>query len=117
MHTNNAIRAEEYYTLVGQKNVEGIKPFLHDEVEFYGPLSSHKGKKAVVEATSNFMKAFTILKIRTKFGAENQAMLIYDVDIPGIENNFPEASLLRFRDGLIDRIELFFDGSRFHEKR
>ena len=44
-------------------------------------------------------------------------MIVYDVDIPGIAKSFPGASLLSFRDGLIVRIELFFDGSRFVEKK
>ena len=117
METNNAAMAEEYYTLVGQKNAEGIKKYLHPDVELYGPLATLKGKEAVIEATSNFMNAFKSLTIRAKFGAGDQAMIVYDVDIPGIAKDFPGASLLSFRDGLIVRIELFYDASRFLEKK
>lgn len=110
----NAItRAEEYYKLVGEKNGEGIKRYLHSAVEFYGPLATLKGRDAVVDATSNFMKVFASLTIRAKFGSGDQAMIVYDTDIPGISKNFPGASLLTFRDGLIVRIELFHDGTRF----
>ena len=117
METNYAARGEEYYTLVGQKNVEGIKKYLHPDVEFYGPLASLKGKEAVIEATSHFMNSFKSLTIRAKFGAGDQAMIVYDVDVPGIAKDFPGASLLSFRDGIIVRIQLFYDGSRFLEKR
>lgn len=113
----NVERAEEYYKLVGAKNVEGIKKYLNPDVEFYGPLATLKGRDAVIEATSNFMKAFKSLVIRAKFGAGDQSMIVYDVDIPGIAKDFPGASLLNFRDGLIIRIELFYDGSRFLEKK
>lgn len=117
METNHVAQAEAYYKLIGEKNVEGIKKYLNPDVEFYSPLATLKGKEAVVEATGNFMNAFESLKIRAKFGSEEQAMIVYDVDIFGVANNFPGASLLTFRDGLIDKIELFFDGSRFLEKK
>lgn len=117
MEKNNLARAEEYYTLVGEKNAEGVKNFLHPDVEFYGPLATLKGKKAVFEATSNFMNAFKSLAIRAKFSAGEQGMIVYDVDLPGIAKVFPGASLLNFRDGLIVRIELFYDGGRVVEKK
>ncbi|MBX7067429.1 MAG: nuclear transport factor 2 family protein [Parachlamydiales bacterium] len=113
----NVMRAEGYYKLVGKKDVEGIKKYLHPDVEFYGPLATLKGKEAVIQATSGFMNAFESLVIRTKFGSGEQAMIVYDTDIPGIAKSFPGASLLTFRDGLIVKIELFYDASRFAEKK
>ncbi len=113
METNNVAQAEEYYKLVGEKNAEGIKKYLHPDVEFYSPLATLKGKEAVVQATSNYMNLIGSLTIRAKFGAGDQAMIVYDVDIPGIAKGFPAALLLSFHDGLIIRSELFFDGSRF----
>ena len=115
--TNYIVQAEEYYQLVGKKNIEGFQKFLHPNVEFYGPLATMQGKEAVVTATCNFMGMFKSLKIRTKFGAGSQAMIVYDTNIPGVADSFPSASLLSFRDGLIVRIELFYDGSHFLEKR
>jgi hypothetical protein len=117
MEANKVAIGEEYYKLVGQKNVEGIKKYLHPEVELYSPLASMKGKDAVVEATGNFMKMIKSLSIRTKFGSDNQAMIVYDTDVPGIAKGFPGASLLSFRDGLIVKIELFYDSRRFVEKK
>ncbi len=113
MVTSNAVKAEEYYKLIGTKNVEAIKKYLDSEVEFYSPLAILKGKEAVTAATSNFMNALKSLTIRAKFGSEDQAMIVYDVDIPGVADNFPGASLLTFRNNLIVRIELFHDTSRF----
>lgn len=112
----NITHAEEYYTFAGEKNIVGMKKYLHPDVEFYGPLATLKGQEAVIMATSNFMKMFQSLRIRTTFGSGDQAMVVYDTDIPGISKDFPGASLLTFRDGLIIKIELFYDGSRFLEK-
>ena len=117
METNYMALGEKYYKLVGEKNAEGIKKYLHPDVEFYGPMATLKGKDAVIVATSNFMNAIESLTIRAKFGAEDQAMIVYDVDMPGIAKDFPGASLLSFRDGLIVRIELFYDSRRVVEKK
>jgi hypothetical protein len=117
METNHVKQAEEYYKLMGAKDLEGIKKYLHQDVEFHGPLASLKGKEAVIEANRNFMNMFTSLTIRAKLGAGEQAMLVYEIDVPGIVKDFPGTSLLTFRDGLIAKIQLFYDGSRFVEKR
>lgn len=113
MDNSYLTQAEEYYRLVGEKNIQAIEKFLHPDVEFYSPLANLKGKEAVIRATSGFMQAFKSLSIRAKFGAGEQAMIVYDTDIPGIAEAFPGASLLTFSDGLIRKIELFHDASRF----
>lgn len=117
MEINNIKLAEEYYKLIGQKNAEGFKKLLHPDVEFSSPVATLNGKEAVIESTSNFMNVIKSFKIRAKFGEQDQAMIVYNVDIPGVVKEFPSASLLTFRDQLIVKIELFFDGSPFIEKK
>lgn len=109
-------KAEEYYTLVGKRDIEGIKGYLHPDVEFKGPLAAYKGREAVLNATHTFMNTFKSLTIRAKIGSDNQAMIIYDVDVPGISPSFFGASHLSFQEGLIKKIELYFDGSLFKKK-
>lgn len=116
MTTVNAVRAEEYYKLIGEKNLEAIKKYLDSDVELHSPLASLKGLEAVATANSSFMNTFKSLSIRARFGSGDQAMIVYDVEIPGINKEFPGASLLTFRNGLIVKIELFFDGSHFSKK-
>ncbi|MBS3904293.1 MAG: nuclear transport factor 2 family protein [Simkania sp.] len=117
METNHLARAEEYYKLIGEKNAEGIKKYIHPDVKFYSPMATLSGKESVIEATSNFMNVFKSLTIRAKFSSGDQAMIVYDVDIPGIAKDFPGASLLSFSEDLIVRIQLFYDGSHLAEKR
>ena len=116
MREKNGEIGESYYRLVGEKNIDAIGKFLDAHVELLSPLATVKGKEEVVRATANFMKSFDSLRIKAKFGNDEQAMIVYDTDIPGIANNFPGASLLSIRDGLITRIQLFYDGSRFMVK-
>lgn len=115
MSTNYATRAEEYYRLMGAKNIEGLKDFLAQNVEFYGPLAKLKGKEAVTQAVTHFANSFNSLTIKARFGEGEQAMVVYDVDIPGISKEFPGAALLTFQEGLIVRIQLFYDGTPFAE--
>jgi hypothetical protein len=110
------MKAEEYYKLIGEKNVDGIKKYLAHDVEFYSPLATLKGREVVLEATSNFMNAIASLRIRAKFDSGDQAMIVYNVDFPGVASNFPGASLLSFRNNLIVRIELFHDASHFKKE-
>lgn len=112
----NLKKAEEYYTQVGARNADAIKDYLDSEVVFKGPLGAHKGKEAVIEATRNFMNTFKSLIIRAKLGAGDQAMIVYEVDIPNVSPTFMGTSLLTFKEGKIVNIELFFDGSRFTKK-
>ena len=70
-----------------------------------------------MHATSNFMSAIKSLTIRAQFGDGDAAMIVYDVDFPGVAKNFPGASLLKFRDGLIVRYELFYDGGQVRTKK
>lgn len=117
MDSRNMGLAGQYYTLMSEKKSDGVENFLHPEVEFHGPLATLKGKEAVFKSIQNFMKTFTSLKIRAQFGSNEQAMVVYDVAFPGMDELFPGASLLNFQDTLITRIELFYDGSRFLEKK
>lgn len=117
MKTNYEAIAEEYYTLIGEKNTEGIKKYLHPDVEWIGPMATLKGKEAVLQATNNFVNAIRSLKVCAKFGAENQAMIVHESDIPGVAKDFRGAALINFRDGLISRIELFYDASRLMQKK
>lgn len=117
METSTAVRAEKYYKLIGEKKAEEIREYLDPDVEFCAPLGTVKGREGVIKATFNFMNSFESLTVKAKFGSEDQAMIVYEVNIPGISKDFPGASWLTFRNGKIVRIQLFYDGSRVSQKR
>mgnify|MGYP001437800659 CR=1 FL=1 len=80
MSTNNLTVAEAYYTLVGEKNAEGIKKFLHPDISLYSPLATVHGKEAVFLSVSNSCYAQT--SRLTKFSEFNISHLI------GFDNQF-----------------------------
>lgn len=101
-----------YYTALGQKNIEEVKQYLHPDIQFSDPQETVIGREAVLKAAEGFSRIFNRLTIRANFGAADQAMIVYEVEIPGFSKKLQAASLLSFQDGLISGIELFYDSKR-----
>lgn len=100
-----------YYTALGEKNMEKVKECLHPDIQFTDPQETVIGRDAVLKAAKGFTTIFKALTIRAAFGSDDQAMIVYDVEIPGLSKSLQAASLLSFQDGLISKIELFYDSS------
>ncbi|MEI8124265.1 MAG: nuclear transport factor 2 family protein [Parachlamydiaceae bacterium] len=98
-----------YYTALGEKDIALVAKYLHPEIQFTDPQEKVIGKEAVLKAAKGFTGIFKTLTIRAKFGSEDQAMIVYEVEIPGLTKKLHAASLLSFREGLISQIELFYD--------
>jgi hypothetical protein len=109
MKTDTQAVGVAYYTALGKKNIEKVKEYLHPDIQFTDPQEQVIGREAVLKAAKGFTGIFKTLTIRAQFGSENQAMIVYDVEIPGLPKKLQAASLLSFQDGLISKIELFYD--------
>lgn len=115
--TNTKDLAAAYYTALGEKNIEAVKKCLHPDIQFSDPQETVMGREAVLQAAKGFTAIFKTLTILAKLGSENQAVVIYEVAIPGLEKKLRAASLLNFREGLISKIELFYDTRCFMDKK
>jgi hypothetical protein len=62
----------------------------------------------------NFIGFIKTLKIRAKFGSEDQAIVVYDVDSP--IGTSATASLMTFEEGLIAKIEVIYDARPYEKK-
>ncbi|CDR34204.1 nuclear transport factor 2 family protein [Criblamydia sequanensis] len=98
-----------YYRALGDKNIEKVSKYLHPDIQFTDPQETVIGKESVLKAAQGFSRIFKTLTIRAPFGSENQAMIVYEVEIPGLSKKLQAASLLSFKEGLISKIELFYD--------
>ncbi len=105
---------EAYYTALGAKNINEVEKYLHQDVQFSDPQETVNGRKSVLEAANRFMNIFHSLTIRTKLASEDQVMIVYEVMIQ--DKPLKAASLLSFQDGLISKIELFYDMSHVNRK-
>ena len=113
MKENNVLIAETYYKALGEKRLEILENYLHPDVQFIGPLAKTTGKDSVLEATKKFTSFFKTLKIRSKFGSEDQAVIIYDLEFPEPIGLISSTALMTFMGGLVTKIELFYDARPF----
>ena len=109
--------AVAYYKALGEKNIDEVKKYLHPNIQFVDPQEKVTGKDAVLKAAQGFMDIFKTLTICEKFGSEDQAMIVYDVEIPNFAKNLRAASLLSFQEGVISKIELIYDTRCFLEEK
>jgi hypothetical protein len=109
MMTDTKALAVAYYTALGEKNIEKVNEYLHPDIQFTDPQETVIGREAVLKAAKGFSAIFKSLTIRSKFGSEDQAMIVYDINIPSLAKDLHAASLLSFQEGLISKIELFYD--------
>ena len=115
--SHNIMIAEAYYKAMGEKNIAEVGKYLHPDVQFVAPLGKMSGKETMLEGAKKFMNVFKALTIRSKFAAADQAMVVYDLECPQPIGSFSTAVLMSFQEGLISKIELFFDARPFESKK
>ena len=118
MNTNdNLSLAESYYNAMLAKDFDKMANYLHNNVQFIGPLAEIHGKDAVVTAAKNFGGILQDIQIRARFASGNQIMLVYDMIVPAPIGKFRASVMMEFTDQLISQIKLFFDGRPFEDKQ
>ena len=114
---NNLKVAENYYSAMLKKDFDTMESYIHENVHFIGPLAEMHGKDAVVSAAKNLSQILGDIKIRSKFASGNQIMFAYDFIFPEPIGKLKAAVLMEFMNQLISKIELFYDGRPFEEKK
>lgn len=115
--TDNLSLAESYYNAMLAKDFDKMANYLHNNVQFIGPLAEMQGKEQIVTAAKNFGGILQDIQIRSRFASHDQIMLAYDMVVPAPIGKFRAAVLMEFTDGFISKIELFYDASPFQEKK
>lgn len=114
---NNLKIAENYYDTMLKKDFDTMASYLHKDVHLISPLAEIRGKEEVVLAAKNLSQLLQEIQIRSKFASNNQIMLAYDFIFPDPIGFLRAAVLMEFNNELIFKIELFYDGRPFVEKR
>lgn len=115
--TDNLSLAESYYNAMLAKDFDKMANYLHNNVQFIGPLAEMHGKEPIVTAAKNFGGILQDIQIRSRFAASDQIMFAYNMVVPTPIGKFRAAVLMEFTDRLISKIELFYDASPFQEKK
>lgn len=114
---NNLTVARGYYDAMLKKEFDRMASYLHDNVHFIGPLAEMHGRDAVVSAAKNLSQILQDICIRSQFTNQNQIMFAYDFIFPEPIGKLRAAVLMEFTNQLISKIELFYDGRPFEEKK
>lgn len=109
----NVVIAEAYYKAMEQKDIAGVASYLHPHVQFVSPTAVLAGKGSALEAAQRYMSIVRGIRIRTRFSFDNLSMLTYDADFGEPIGICRTAVQMTFTDGLIERLELYFDASPF----
>lgn len=116
MPEKNLITAKAYYLAVNEKNLPEVEKYLHPQIKFMSPYANIEGRENMLNAVKRFMTIVRKLTVRTGCGSGDQVMLVYDLESPEPIGASKAAVLMNFEDGLISRLELFFDTRPFEKK-
>jgi hypothetical protein len=116
MSQNNVAIAEAFYAAMANKDLSALEEYLHPDVHFRSPFVQASNAQGYLEAARKFVAFFTSLTVRSKIASENQVVVIYDIGFPAPIGNIPTAAWLTFTEGLVTKIELFFDTSSFKSR-
>lgn len=113
MNQNNVAIAKAFYTAMSEKNIGTMEKYVHPDIQFTAPLAKLQGKEAYLEALKGFTAFLKTLTLRAAFAEGDQAVVVYDVDFPVPVGKVASVALMTFQEGLITKIELFYDARPF----
>jgi ketosteroid isomerase-like protein len=102
-----------YLDAWSRKDLDGIAVHLHSDVHFKGPMQELNGREAVLASSKRVFALLERLDVRVKLVSGDRAMFAYDFVCRAPIGVCRTAELVRFEDGLIRDIELFFDARPF----
>jgi hypothetical protein len=100
-----------------RKDLTTIAACLHPELHFLGPMLETQSKQAFLDSTARILPALVRFEPRATFVARDRAMFAYDFVARDPIGLCRTAELVMLRDGLIARIELFYDARPFEAAR
>ena len=113
MNKSNIDIVKAFYKAQGERNISDLEQYLNQNVHFIMPLAKIKGKDAYLANIKQHITEFKTISMRVICGSENYVMLAYDFDFGMPIGVCPTAALYTLEDGLITKIELFFDARPF----
>jgi hypothetical protein len=102
-----------YLEAWSRKDLDGVAVHLHPDVHFKGPMQEINGREAVLASSKRIFPILERLDVRARFVSGDRAMFAYDFVCRDPIGVCRTAELVRFQDGLIRDIELFFDARPF----
>ncbi len=96
-----------------RKDSESILALLHPEIHFKSPTAETEGREKYIPGLTRFLSIVERVDLRAQFVSNEGAMFAYDFVCRAPIGVCPTAELVRFKDGLIRKSEVFFDARPF----
>ena len=105
--------AEKYYAALIEKDIITAEQYIDEQIQFISPLATVIGKKKFLISIQRFIDAFDKLVIRHSCAKEDKTMFAYSVHFKPPLTLLNAAGLVTEKNGLITKIELFYDTKPF----
>ena len=96
-----------------RKDLDGIAAHIHPAVHFKAPMQELKGRESFLAAAARMFPLLERFDTRGTFVSGDRAMFAYDFVCREPIGVSATAELVRFEEGLIRDVELFFDARPF----
>jgi len=113
MTTSIEAASAAYLDAWARKDLDGIAARLHPDVHFMAPMQELHGRDAVLASAARVFPLLERFETRAWFVSRDRAMFAYDFICREPIGVCRTAELVRFEDGRIREIELFFDARPF----
>lgn len=110
---DNLSIAEAYYKAMLEKNFDAMEARLNPDVHLITPLAELFGREHLLESARNLSGLLHDIEFRAKFSMGNQVMMAYNFIFPDPIGKLRASVLMDFKNQLITKIELFYDGRPF----
>lgn len=116
--THNLQRlATDYVEAAGASEYERLPVLLHPEIEFQGPYVTLRGAPDYIAALRRIAGVRVRHDLRKTFVEGDDVCVIYDFVTDTPAGAVPMIEWLRFEDGKVRSIRLFFDREQFAPAR
>jgi hypothetical protein len=95
---------------------QGLRALLSDHLDFTGSLAGHRvdATDGFLHGVAGFISTVRSINVIRQVHDEHGSAVLYDAEMPGGTVRFAE--FFTFRDGLIDTLNLHYDGQDYLAK-
>lgn len=104
----------KFYAAVSRKDIEAARPYVHDDLIFYGVFETYYGADAYLTSLTGLLGITNKLEVRAIIADGNNVAVLFDLDTrePAKADTLV-AEWHQIKDGKIYRVRSAFDARSF----
>lgn len=108
---------EEYLAAWKRKDIKAIERLVDPMIHMKSPITEVTGRDQFLQTCEKIFASLKDVKIHARFGAENEAIFVYDFSFNPPIGVVRTANLMTLEGGKIISLELLFDARPFGSSR